>query len=435
MEKNLRKKPSLMALKRINKINRILSQFCLDKAKKWQQRDLVFTFLTRVFNNIIRRFNWGLQKYTLSNNLTNLKNHDDQTHEILCDFNTIQQFKFISETVFMDWYHQYSYKNLIDLSVYFWETLLKDTPDPDNILLKWFRKIINEHHQIRENNMEYEDFYEDSDQRCHYSYQRIFDILKSMTTLEDTKCKRFRKIIKDEIEMILNEANDHNSLANHLLGVIFYKYREQTKKNQSLCFLHLLKGHEMGNNESTFTLGFLYYNGHCVSQSYQIALKLFKEAHKQGNHNSSLYLGDMYLKGLGVQQDLVLSYQYLFQGSFEGHEQCIQYLKENINSGTFNSYEVKYQQGDYTRCCYLGNMLFLGISVQKSTVRAIEYCFQGLEHYNCQHCFVQLKRYFEANQQIIPAFKSLARKKNPQYQQFWSNIKKYRLIDLELMED
>lgn len=108
-----------------------------------------------------------------------------------------------------------------------------------------------------------------------------------------------------------------------------------------------------------------------------MALKLFKKAYEQGNHNSSLYLGDMYLKSKGVNKDQALSYQYLFQG-------------------------------DYTRCCYLGNMLFNGISVSKSTIKAIEYWFLGLDHYNCQHCFLQISNYFGKNKQIISAFRNFS---------------------------
>lgn len=166
-----------------------------------------------------------------------------------------------------------------------------------------------------------------------------------------------------------------------------------------------------------------------------MALKLFKKAYEQGNHNSSLYLGDMYLKSKGVNKDQALSYQYLFQGAFEEHKQCIQYLKDNINTGMFKSYELKYKQGDDTRCCYLGIMLFNGISVSKSTIKAIEYWFLGLDHYNCQHCFLQISNYFGKNKQIIPAFRSLARKGISQYQHFWLSIKKYGLIDLKLIED
>ena len=252
-----------------------------------------------------------------------------------------------------------------------------------------------------------------------------------MTTHEGTMCSQNKQIIKDELEMLLNEGYDHNSLANYLLGTIFYSYRNQNKKNQSLCFLHLLKGHEMGHDDSTFTLGFLYFNGHCVLQDYQMALKLFKKAHEQGNHNASLYLGDMYLKSKGIKKDRELSYNYLFQGAFEGHEQCIQYLKENIDNGIFKSYQLKYKQGDYTRCSYLGNMLFHAIDVSKSTIQAIEYWFLGLEHYNCQHCFLQLSNYFEKNGRIISAFQSLANKGLPKYQQFCLNIKKYHLVSSE----
>lgn len=412
-----------------------LSQFCLSKIKKWEQRDLVFTFLTRTFDNIFTRLNWGLKSFTPTKIPTIIIKQDDQSKFILVDFDTLHRFDIITELVFMDWYYQYSQKNLFDLSMYYWESLLEEHSEPDVLLLKCIHRIKKEIIHSRVCNQEYEDFYEDSNQRCNYSYKKIFDSLNKMGNHEGDAYESCKRTIKYEIEMLLNEENDHNPLANYILGIIFYNYREQNKKNQSLCFLNLLKSHKMGHDESTFTMGFLYFTGHCVVQNYQMALKLFKKAYEGGNHNASLYMGDMYLKAKGVKQDKSLSYQYLFHGSFEEHEQCIEYLKENIDSELFSSYELKYKQGDYTRCCYLGNMLFHGIAVAKSTIQAIEYWFLGLEHYNCQHCFLQISNYFRKNERIISSFQSLAKKGVPKYQQFCLNIKKYKLIDPQLIKD
>lgn len=245
------------------KNNKTLSQFCLFKTQKWKQRDLVFTFFTRTFDNIFRRLNLGFQSYTPPKIPTIIiKQDEQQSKSILSDFDTIHQFDIITEPVFMDWYNQYSQKNLFDLCMYYWECLIKDYSESDVLLLKCFRNIKKEHLHARISNLEYED----SNQRCNYSYKKIFDTLNQMGTPDDTTYNLSREIIKDKLDMLINEEKDHNSLANYLLGIIFYTLRNQNKKNESLSFLHLLKGCMMGHNDSTFTLGFLYFNGHCVLQ-------------------------------------------------------------------------------------------------------------------------------------------------------------------------
>lgn len=416
-------------------IKQFLSDFCVSKIEKWEQRELVFTFLTRIFNNILKRLNWGLKSFTAPKVPTTLMILDDQSKAILTDFKIIHQFDCITESIFMDWYYQYSKRKLFNLCMYYWESLANDYYDSNILLLKCFRNIKKKHIQNWFSNMEYEAFYEDSNERCKYSYQTIFDIFNKRTELKDIESSKNKQIIKEEFEMLYNEENDHNSLANYLLGIIYYFYRDQNKKYQSLCFLNLLKGHKIGNNDSSFILGFIYFNGHCVIQDFPKALQLFKKAQNQGNHCASLYLGDMYFKSKGVKKNKELAYEFLFQGAFRKHEQCIQYLKKNIDKETFKSYESKYKQGDYSRCCLLGNMLFHAISVPKSTMLAIEYWFLGLEHINCQQCFLQLSDYFEQNQKIVSTFKILADKGIPKYQRFLGNIKKYNLIDLEFLEN
>jgi TPR repeat protein len=60
---------------------------------------------------------------------------------------------------------------------------------------------------------------------------------------------------------------------------------------------------ELGNMDAQFNLGFMYYNGQGVAQSYEKAVKWYRMAADQGDVISQHNLGNMYNDGRGVTQN------------------------------------------------------------------------------------------------------------------------------------
>lgn len=62
---------------------------------------------------------------------------------------------------------------------------------------------------------------------------------------------------------------------------------------------------EQGNADAQNELGFMYYRGRGVEQSYAKAAEWWRKAAEQGHAGARVRLGDMYCKGNGVEQDYV----------------------------------------------------------------------------------------------------------------------------------
>ena len=67
---------------------------------------------------------------------------------------------------------------------------------------------------------------------------------------------------------------------------------------------------EQGYARAQFNLGVLFYEGHCVPQDYQEALKWSRKAAQQGFALAQRHLGLMYAKGKGVPQDVTRAYMW-----------------------------------------------------------------------------------------------------------------------------
>jgi len=96
-------------------------------------------------------------------------------------------------------------------------------------------------------------------------------------------------------------------------------------------------------------LGYAYYEGKRVPQSYRKAFSYYEKAAWQGNASAQYYLARMYDKGEGVEKNDVKAFEW---------------------------YEKAAWQGNSSAQRYLGSMYYVGQGVQKDIVKA--YAFSSV---------------------------------------------------------
>ena len=84
---------------------------------------------------------------------------------------------------------------------------------------------------------------------------------------------------------------------------------------------------EQGDAPAQYNIGFMYYNGQGVTQSYQEALKWFRLAAAQGFASAQNNIGWMYLKGYGVTQDHQEALKLFRLAAAQGDATAIENLK------------------------------------------------------------------------------------------------------------
>lgn len=409
----------------------VMREFCQRKIERYEKERTIFRFLTTIFDNISKRINWGFQDITPFSLPFKLHSLDTQSKEIFNCFKCITELAFITESIFMDWYYQYPKKEFFHLSMYYWEYLLEVYYPEGSLLLKCIQRIRKEKEGQQ---LKYVgDIDESTEQKYEASYEKVVQVVGEMKK-KNIKLLTQNQIIKNEIQMLTTEENVFNKETNYLLGKICYLLWVESKTMSSLCFLYFIRGHMLGDIECTFTLGHLYFNGHCVIQDYQRAYQLFLQAHKAHNYNGSSYLGIMYLLGLGVQKNILLCQDYLFHGAFENHEHCIDYLRESIDENTFRDYKSRLEKGDYDVCCFLGCICHHGIGVKKDVLQALEYWLLGMEH-DCDHCWSQTNTFCIEHPSQLRIYKNLAAEGHPRVSKIWGNICKNSLNPPELDDD
>lgn len=406
----------------------VMKEFCQRKIERYEKQMTIFKFLTTIFDNISKRLNWGFQDITPVSFPFKLQSVDTQSKEILNSFKCITELAFITESIFMDWYYQYPKKEFFDLSMYYWEYLLEVWYPEGSLLLKCIQRIRKEKEGQQMEHVG--DIDELTEQKYEASYEKVAQVLDEMKK-ENIKLFLQNKIIKSEIKMLTSQENVFNKKTNYWLGRICYLFRFESKRMSSLCFQYFMRAHMLGDIESTFTLGLLYFNGHCVIQDYQRAYQLFLQAHKYKNYNGSLYLGIMYLAGIGVQKNIILCQHYLFYGAFENHDRCIKYLKECTDEKKFEDYKSRLEKGDHGVCCFLGCMCNHAIGVKEDFLQAMKYWLLGMEH-NCEYCFIQANSFCIKYPSRLRIYKKLAEDGHPRVSKIWSNIRKYSLNPPEL---
>lgn len=76
---------------------------------------------------------------------------------------------------------------------------------------------------------------------------------------------------------------------------------------------------ENGVAEAQFNIGWMYYNGHGVTQDYRNAAKWFSASAAQGMVEAEYNIGVMYRTGVGVLQDYDTAVKWFIRAAEKGH--------------------------------------------------------------------------------------------------------------------
>ena len=219
------------------------------------RQENVFLFLTSIFDNIYSRLNWCLEdfRYPLPFQMLT-KNPQTQSEAIINDLKLITSFSFIDDNILMKWYHQYHRKNFLQLGVFYWNYLVKESSLVCQFIKKLTQVVFHETVcSLQENTLKDPDFFENSQKKCESCYDKI------ISEIENSKCEDnnypINTVITCECLIIREESKKGNFKADKILGDIYKLY------SNSLSFLHYFRAYYLGDDESIFEIGYFYYKG------------------------------------------------------------------------------------------------------------------------------------------------------------------------------
>ncbi len=184
------------------------------------------------------------------------------------------------------------------------------------------------------------------------------------------------------------EAGDAESQLN--LGYCYFA-GEGVSQSYEEAVKWLRKAAEQGNAESQLYLGGCYYAGKGVSQSYEEAVKWYRKAAEQGNVTAQVALGFRYFAGEGVSQSYEEAVKWFRKAAEQGNAESQLYLGVRYynGEGVSQSYEeaVKWyrkaaEQGNAESQLYLGNCYFGGEGVSQSYEEAVKWLRKAAEQGN-----------------------------------------------------
>lgn len=115
------------------------------------------------------------------------------------------------------------------------------------------------------------------------------------------------------------------------LGVVYQYGINGYPKNAKLALDTFLRGVELGDRDSMFNAGCIYYNGELCNQQpdYERAIRYFQMAAGMEEPDSIFHLGLCYLKGNGVECDETKAINYFIYAANLGHQRSQELLEEN----------------------------------------------------------------------------------------------------------
>ncbi len=124
------------------------------------------------------------------------------------------------------------------------------------------------------------------------------------------------------------------------------------KKQYKESLEYLYKAQKEGDNNSLYSLGYMYYHGYGTKKDYKKALDWFLKAEKADSSKSYEYIGYMYGNGQGVSQS---------------DEKAIYYYEQGVKNNNAGS------------MCDLSEYYIKGWGVQKNYFKALELVKKGHE--------------------------------------------------------
>lgn len=153
-------------------------------------------------------------------------------------------------------------------------------------------------------------------------------------------------------EKLIGLSNDGNPSAMFSLGSL-YEGGHGVEQNNTNALAYYVRADQMGLQQAKYQIGVIAEFGRCgVSQSYEVAAKVYEEASDLGHADAQIQLGGLYERGYGVEKNLDKAFRYYKSAS------------DNDNA------RAKFLLAD----CYMN-----GIGTEKSVTEALSLHHQAAE--------------------------------------------------------
>ena len=199
-----------------------------------------------------------------------------------------------------------------------------------------------------------------------------------------------RLIDNDGLELLYENMADAMNPGMIQQFIIYSK--DSGKKDQLLKSLEMLA--EAGNQDAINKLGNMYYDGFCVNVDLKKALYWYDKGTKYGNSWSCFRAGEMYRDGKGTEKNIPYSMSIFKNAAVMGDIRCLESLIHLSYSGeeyketfqwSMKLMEKYAESGSMDAISRIGNMYVKGMSVDKSTEKALYWYKKGadLGDWNC----------------------------------------------------
>ncbi len=129
----------------------------------------------------------------------------------------------------------------------------------------------------------------------------------------------FDKDYKTALQEFIPSAEQGNSLAQFILGVMYYAGEGVPQDYKTAIKWYTLSA-EQGNINAQYNLAQMYRKGEGVPQDYKQAVKWYRLSAEQGEEKAQNNLAVMYVNGNGVLQDYLLAHMWYNIAASNGGE-------------------------------------------------------------------------------------------------------------------
>lgn len=123
-------------------------------------------------------------------------------------------------------------------------------------------------------------------------------------------------------EALLQLSNEGNPYAIYYLGTL-YENGNGVEQNNTSALSHYMTADKMGLPQAKYQMGLTCEFGRCgVTQSYEVALNIYKEAADLGHSDAQCQIGGLYERGHGVEQNYETAARYYKLASEQDNERA-----------------------------------------------------------------------------------------------------------------
>lgn len=192
-------------------------------------------------------------------------------------------------------------------------------------------------------------------------------------------------------ERLLELSNEENPYAFYYMGSL-YENGNGVEQNNNLALSYYITADKMGLPQAKYQMGLTCEFGRCgVTQSYEVAFKIYKEAADLGHSDAQCQIGGLYERGYGVEQNHETAAHYYKLASDQENErakflladchmngigvnknvtEALKLFHQAANLGNGNSQlilAVRYRHGDELPIDYLKAYLYADMAAKSAT--------------------------------------------------------------------